>query len=167
MGNIQSSLRGRLRGAKGFTFVEVVATLLIIGIIAVAAISSGGISLGAAVVAESEALKNQLRFAQNRSMSTKDAWGISSSASQYRLFRYDPDSGATTNMTLPGLGTDVANLSADGFSVSSFTISFDDWGRPCSDATGTTAHTSNQTVTVSKSGESRTITITKNTGFIQ
>ncbi len=166
MKNKYFKIRTRLSDVKGLTMVEVLAVLVVIGVLAFVAVSKSGLSIDAAVTAESEALKNQLRFAQNRSMNTKDAWGITSASSSYRLFRYDPDNGTTTYVALPGSGANAENLGAKGLSVSAFTISFDNWGRPCSGATGATAHTSNQTAYVSKGGKSRTITITKNTGFI-
>lgn len=160
-------LKTRFKGADGATLAEILSVLVIVGVLAVVAVAKGGVSIDSSVVAESEALKGQLRFAQNRSMNTADAWGISSTGSSYRLFRYSPDDGNTTYVDMPGIGDDTVNLSAKGCSASSFTISFDGWGRPCSGTTGTSAYGSNQTITVSKGGESRSITITKNTGFIE
>ncbi len=149
---------------QGMTSIEVLAAIVILGILTAVLVSRSDLSVDVSVVAEAEALKSQLRFAQNRAMNSGDSWGVTCSGDTYRLFRYT--SGSRTYVTMPGVGANSMDLGAIGYSVGSFTVSYDDWGRPCSGDTGVTALGSNMSITVSKGSKSETITITKNTGFI-
>ena len=51
--------------------------------------------------------------------------------------------------------------------ISTGIVSFDDWGKPCTDTDAQIAQATDRTITVADGSGSRTITITKNTGFVQ
>ena len=160
--------RTRISGSqRGFTLFEAVVVLVLMGIVSVVIISRATLAVDSTVVAEAEALKSQLRYAQRRAMSTGDAWGINISGNSYSMFYND---GTLTTVAMPGYGETSRDLGTLGITLSGAPLdgnfSFDSWGRPCSGSTGTSALTSNRTLTVSKGSRSETITITKNTGFI-
>ncbi len=88
------------------------------------------------------------------------------SSNSYSLYKYGDASptrlpgGDGTTETLPG------GMSMTLNPVSNY-VSFDDWGKPCTDSGAQTAQSADRTLTVADSSGSRVITITKNTGFIQ
>ena len=147
----------------GFTLIEALAVLLVMGIMAVVLVSRADMSLNSTVVAEAEALKAQFRYAQSRAMTSGNPWGISIANNSYSMFYKD---GTRTTVTMPGEADSSRNLGALGITVTGAVVSFDSWGRPCTGDDGSAARTGNLVLTMSKGGASRTITITKNTGFI-
>lgn len=134
---------------RGFTLIEVIAVLLVMGVMAAMAVGrSSNSSSQADVLGATETVKNHLRFAQSTAMNSDLSWGINFSGSSYTLRDANNVSG-----TLPG---DIPQGMTFASSVNP--VMFDNrWGSP-----GTTTIT----VTVSKGGNSQTITITRNTGFI-
>ncbi|MBI9078073.1 MAG: GspH/FimT family pseudopilin [Desulfatibacillum sp.] len=152
-----------IRSRQGFTLIEAIVVLLIMGIVSAVIVSQASMSLDSTVVAEAEALKSQFRYAQRRAMTTGDSWGIQISGNSYTMFNYD---GTRTNVAMPGATDMTKSLGALGITVTGATVSFDSWGRPCSGETGVTALASNLSLTVTKGSKSKNITITKNTGFI-
>ena len=147
---------------RGFTLVEVLVVLLLLGTIGVviaSRVSSTGLY---SVKSEAAALKSHLRYAQTMAMSTNLIWGLSIGSKQYSLFR---DNNTSDTVILPGAESDPVVLPGNAPSLSSAgPIRFNGMGTPV-DAGGN-AIASNATITVSMDGESETITITKNTGFI-
>ena len=152
---------------QGFSILEIVAVLAIMGIIAAVAISRLA-DKSSELIAQTEVVKAHLRYAQSRGMNSDVIWGICSSGPAYWLFR----NGNTGNrMTLPGEDADTVNLSAIGISLEAFTLSFDSWGIPHTDAPASngqelSAGDPESELTLSAGSETSSITITPNTGFI-
>lgn len=123
--------------------------LLLMGILTAFVVGrSGSSSNQAAVAGAVEIVKNHLRYAQATAMNADLSWGLNFSGSTYTL----RDANNVTAI-LPG---DIPQ----GMTFASTTnpVMFENrWGSP-----GATTIT----VTVSKSGVSQTITVTRNTGFI-
>lgn len=136
--------------ASGFTLIEVIAVLLLIGILAAIAIGREANSGNQAdVYGATEVLKNHLRYAQSTAMNANVSWGLNFSGSSYTLQNTD---GSATAL-LPG---DIP--SGMSFAPSVNPVMFDNrWGSP---------GTATITITVAKGGFSQTVTVTKNTGFI-
>jgi MSHA pilin protein MshC len=138
----------------GFTLIEVISVLMIIGIISAVVISRAGSADVYRLVSETETLKVHLRYAQFRAMSDTVSWGIEFNGNSYKLLK---DEGDAPNH-LPHEDSITHDLQ-DGVSVSGSTVHFSScWGSPGD---------SDISITLSADGHSETVTITKNTGFIQ
>ena len=147
---------------RGFTLVELISALLIMGIVAAVVVSRVGTSNNE-VIAQIEVVKSHLRYAQSRAMNSELIWGIQFNSSNYWLFK----NGDTTNKaTFPGEDSDTVTLPS-GMSVGTEIVSFDSWSKPYTDAAGTSLQSGDRTIVFSPSLTNHNIIITKNTGFIK
>ena len=140
---------------QGFSLIEAIAVFLIMGIIAAVVISRYSSADLYQLVSEEGILKDHFRYAQFRAMSDQFAWGISLSGNSYTLQK----DVAIAPYSLPGEDSQV-HVFPSGVSISAgsgTTVLFDQWGSPGA---------VDQSITLSAGSDSRTITITKNTGFI-
>lgn len=152
----------------GFTLIETLAILLLIGVISVYAFSriTGNTTDH---ILQKDLLIQHLRHTQLRAMGDDTAWYIRFDATAptygYQLFR-DGDAAAKP---LPGEETDTVTL-ASGVSLTLAApalISFDTWGRPATDSDADTLQAGNRSVTFSQGAGSSTLTLTQNTGYIR
>ena len=136
---------------KGFTFIEILSVLVILGIIAAVA-ASRVMTMDKDVTAEIDRLRGNLRFAQYLAMSNNTVgYDVSITAGSYTL-RMDttpatvnfPDSGSPTHTFQGGIAVTSGDVD----------VPFDEWGSPGA----------NNIVITLTGGD--TITITRNTGFI-
>ncbi len=149
----------------GFTWLELIVVMVVIGFIS--AVTVGGLmTRDTELVSRTEVIKTHLRYAQSRSLNTNTVWYLQFSSNSYSLYKYGEDTpkrlpgGDSATVTLPGAMSMTLN-------PDSSYVSFDNLGKPCTDSGARTAQTADRTLTVTDSSGSRTITITKNTGFIQ
>jgi prepilin-type N-terminal cleavage/methylation domain-containing protein len=139
----------------GFTLIEVIAVLIILGIIGVVIISRTSSNVIYSVKSQADILKSHIRYAQTMAMNTGIIWGINITGGKtYALFR---DDDTTKTVLLPGVNSNPVVLESDDPSLSAGTVRFDEKGSPIDGGAS---------FTVSKAGETETITITPNTGFI-
>ncbi len=148
--------RGTVHGKRGFTMLEIIAVLLILGIIAAVVASRMANTAAYDLSSQVEVLKAHLRLAQSRAMGSGSPWGINFvTSTTYYLFE---GNGSTTPVQLPGEDNATVNLTTkkSGLTIGSAPqrITFDAYGSP-----GAT------TLTVTTNGGVN-ITVTKNTGFI-
>lgn len=159
---------------KGFTLIELITVLVIMGIVMAIALSRGTSTADADLRAKTEALKSHIRYVQMRSMNMTPSnsacnapFGITASSNPYYMFR---DCNTANQVTLPG--ADGPTVSLSGVTISAANapnniITFDEWGRPCTDLQGSTIAAANIVLTLSKaSATPQTITITRNTGYV-
>ena len=159
----------------GFTLIETIAVLVMIGIVSAVAIAgySGGSSNLYTVEA---ALKNHIRHAQSRSMFDDDVlWGVKISGNQYWMVQEGDD---TT--VYPAWGADAANIETnDGKADTSLlnvtissdtpTVYFNSMGVPFSGDTSVDANRLASAIKITltdASNNTQTITITPETGFV-
>jgi prepilin-type N-terminal cleavage/methylation domain-containing protein len=152
----------------GFTFIEIITVIFLIAIISAIMFSRLMFS-NTDLIAQTEVVKTQLRYAQMKSMNSDVIWGIKCDGSAYWLYR---NGDTNDKVLLPGEDSDTVNLADKGIdSMDNFTLSFDGRGIPHTDAATTdgqelTSSDPETLITLSSGGENRTITLTPNTGFI-
>jgi len=113
----------------GFTFLEVLAVLVILGIASAIAIAKGSSLDIYQVAPEAEVIKGHLRYAQTRAMDSSAVWGINFAGSTYTIF----NNIAGSNLLLPGANSATVTLPA-GMTITAGIVSFDTWGTPYTDA---------------------------------
>ncbi|MGD0281723.1 MAG: prepilin-type N-terminal cleavage/methylation domain-containing protein [Dissulfurispiraceae bacterium] len=140
---------------EGFTMIEVIAVLLIIGIIAAVAISKATSTATYSVTSEAEILKKDIRFAQIKSMGdvSPNTWGINIGSNSYTL-QYN---GATASINLPGENSPTHMFSGSVTAKPAAIITFDNWGSPGA---------ANSTITLTGGSQTAAVTVTENTGFV-
>ena len=155
----------------GFTLIEIIATLLLISIMAGIAVNkSGDISSGNHVIVELELFKNHLRYAQIKSMNSTptDIWQISIAVggASYTLQQYSATATAWQNKNLPNK-TSATHTFPNGITVTSGTtnVIFNNHGVPVT-TDRVTLLNSNLTVTIGDGTSSESLTVTKKTGFM-
>ena len=140
----------------GFTLIEVIVILLLIGLFSTVALSRYSSTNPAKLLKETDILKNHLYHARARSMGDDVQWDIKLSAGSYTLEK----DGVTAPVNLPGESSPVHNFS-DGVTVTTgagSTVYFDKWGSP---------GPADINIVLELGTESRNISISKNTGFIE
>ena len=148
-------MRTHIPRNRGFTLIEAIAVLVLMGILATVVISSYSSTEINALVAEEATLKSHLRFAQLRAMNDNASWGIALSPGAYTLQK----DAAPAPFALPGEDSVTHTLPA-GISITlgaGTTVTFDQWGSP---------GPANIAITLSCGTDARAIPIAANTGFI-
>jgi len=145
-----------LKKGDGFTMVEVICVLVLIGIITVVAVVRMLNTQEVDRTAQLEAIKGHLRVAQARAMSTGEPYGINfNSTTSYFLFR---NSAPSTALLLPGENNTTVILSGKKSSLvissAPLVVTYDAYGSP-----------GNSNVNINTNGGN--FRITKNTGFIE
>ncbi|PKN35891.1 MAG: hypothetical protein CVU61_01805 [Deltaproteobacteria bacterium HGW-Deltaproteobacteria-19] len=158
----------KCKRVKGFTLIEVISTLVLIGILTVIAVSRITSTDEMNQKAMAEAIKSHIRYAQMRAMNADadtsaiatcaSSFGISMSGNSYFMFR---DCDKTKKVVFPGAEDDFVSLNNMTLSAAS-DITFDKWGRPCSDLYGLTPSANDINLTLG----TEPIKITKNTGYV-
>ncbi len=156
----------------GFTLIEVIAILFIIGILAAVAVSRFADMQSIRSVAAADTLKNRIRFVQSQAMKNSSCgdgddvkgekcWGITCDQnSTYWFFAESDPEDADNQFTFPG-EKDV-KIAVSDVTITPFKILFDVYGIPYS-AFPDTPLVSPLQITVG----SETMTMTPETGFIQ
>ena len=148
---------------SGFTWVELIVVMTIMGIIS-AIVVNRFMTDDTELVAQTEVIKAHLRYAQLRSMNTDTVWYIKFTANTYELYK----NGDAVAKLFPGGDSPTISLPT-GASVNygaSDVVAFNGWGKPCIDSAGQVLQAADRTLTITQGAENRSITITKNTGFI-
>jgi len=159
-----------VRRQSGFTMIEMVVVLLLMGIIAATVLGRAITTSDLDLNSETDKIRNHLRYAQAEAMKRSNTvWGIKSAGNEYWLFRDTNPDNAANEVRLPGVAYSGAsnriNEADIKVTVSDFTIFFDRIGKPYSPNAASALI--NQLSIEVKAGESRYITITPETGFIR
>jgi MSHA pilin protein MshC len=150
----------------GFTMIEVIAALIILGIVAAIAAVRMSDRSSYDLVSQLEVVKGHLRYAQTRAMNSNTVvWGINfTDSTHYYLFQ---GTGSTTPVLLPGEDNAAIDLAAknSGLTITNapIRVTFNEFGSPCA-ASGTPP--APLTADVAITTNHAAITVTKNTGFV-
>jgi prepilin-type N-terminal cleavage/methylation domain-containing protein len=161
----------------GVTLIEMMAVLLILGIVSVVALSRVGRIDDMELATKVNTVRNHIRYTQIMAMKRNDmTWGIKCDGTDYWVFKTaspevasEPD--VENNMVvLPGYEQDTVDPMDEKKiampSMSAFTLYFDKYGIPYKYDTGTSdivPRTSNQTIQIG----SKTLTVIEQTGFVE
>lgn len=110
-------------GEKGFTLVEMIAVLVLLGVVSALLVFRSS-SDQTDVSASADKLKVHLRYAQMRAMNSDVTWGIQFNGGSYSLIR--DMTGTPVTERLPG----EINSSVSLPSAVTGSVQFDTWGRP-------------------------------------
>ena len=158
------------RNNRGFTLIEVIAVLIILGILAVVVISRSN-NMDASLYSEAEVIKTHLRYAQtqamNKTTTTNLFWGITCDGASYWLFEGNAVATATVRV-LPDNAADATtkkvSLTAKKVGLSGFSVFFDSRGVPYG-PTSSVALTTDDELSI-KVSSTISIKITPLTGYI-
>jgi prepilin-type N-terminal cleavage/methylation domain-containing protein len=141
---------------RGFTLIEVIAVLIILGIIAAVAVSRVGSNQND-LIPQADIVKTHLRFAQLKALAddstSTSTWGIAFSGSSYTL----QNNGAPASINLPGASDGTIHRFPPGVTAAGTTVTFDSWGNPGAEIT----------ITLSQGGVSKAFKVNNITGYIQ
>lgn len=155
--------------SAGFTLIELVMVIILIGIIAVyAAPRFGALSSYNLTQATSE-LVEAIRYAQEASMARIDRsyQVVTGGADNYRVSEHDGSAASDIASPLTGSTPFTANAAEwSGIGVTALNLSFDTRGYPCATVSPCSSHmTTALSYTLMAGGETRTITVEAITGF--
>jgi type II secretory pathway pseudopilin PulG len=114
----------RGRRASGFTMLEAVAALIIIGVLTAFAIPRMASSAESQRRAELDDLIAAIRLVQTQSMNTVSPWSIQINSNSFVTAR------SGTNTALPGRSSATVNFSKLAVTAGVAAIAFDAWGNP-------------------------------------
>ncbi|MBN1363938.1 MAG: prepilin-type N-terminal cleavage/methylation domain-containing protein [Syntrophaceae bacterium] len=148
----------KLNGQNGFTMLEIICTLIIIGIVSAVVFARMTSTRDYDLDSQVEVVKNHLRLAQSRALSSGSPWGINfNSTTTYYLFK---GTGSTTPEPIINEKSSTVDLTAKKSALTitppaatGGRVTFDSFGSP--GAANITVGTN--------AGD---IIVTKNTGFI-
>lgn len=160
---------------RGFTIIEIISVLIITGVLATVVVQHV-MDVNTDLVATTEVIKNQLRYAQSRAMNSDAFWYITFEPDGSGGYKYSlNETGSAENPKyLPGEGSGYVTLPSKmslqygGSDITSpIYITFSsERGKPYTDAAGTAYQVGSRTISVVGAGISRPVTVTENTGFI-
>ncbi len=138
----------------GFTMIEIIAVLVIIGILSAVA-APKLMDTGADAVSARDTIVSHIRYAQILSMKSDTGCGIRFNSSQYWVFR---NNSPGDQVVFPG-GDSLFTIPSD-LGTASEIIYFDSWGRP---HTSSGLDADRATSAIGSLG----LTMTTDTGFVQ
>ncbi|UCF90621.1 MAG: type II secretion system protein [Desulfobacterales bacterium] len=165
----------RRHNARGLTLLEIVVVFLLISIISAVVLGRSINTQEIDLASQYDKVRNHIRYAQSMAMKRPDkiVWGISCRTgppNEYWLFYGTDPTDQNNQEALPGEAQIRIALADNNVSMGAFTVYFDQYGRPYdsyTDENDNNALTSPMTIILSAGGDSRSLSITPETGYIQ
>lgn len=146
----------------GFTLIEMITVLVVLAIIS-ALITTRGSTMNTDLSARLSEVRSQLRFLQLRAMKNATPVGLQCDGTSY-FARYVANS---NTIPLPGETGATVSLAGKSMTMSSFFFSFDANGVPYTGTTPTKiTSATNSTISITAGGQTGTLTVTPETGFV-
>lgn len=152
---------------RGFTLVELIITILLIGIFSAVMVINISAKIGHSVTTQADQLRRDLSHIQLLAISRSSRLRLLVNSGGYTVVACATSACSTTNaLTDPATGENFSVTLTDGvtLSPSGSTLDFDSMGRPQS---GGSLMATNRTYTLSGSGRSVWVTVLPVTGFAQ
>jgi prepilin-type N-terminal cleavage/methylation domain-containing protein len=165
-----------VRRNSGFTILEIIVVLLLLTILAATVLGRSALPEKLDLSSATEKLRLQLRYAQAQAMKRPDpyVYGIKSLDNVYWFFKDNIPDDSAKQLRIPGADYTASDnkvrANTIGVTISGFTVFFDRLGKPFTDYTNPTTNiplAGTMTITISGSGDTRSITITPETGLVQ
>ena len=169
------------RNQHGFTLIEITAVLVLMAIISAYVIGRSVNTQQIDLADQTDRIRNHIRYAHSMAMKRSDRiWGIKcdTGIDQYWLFSVQTpvaamaEDQAANRITFPGQTNDTISLADLGIDdMTGFTLFFDRIGRPYTAYTDENTNfplvDPGQTITITAGGQTRTVTVTPETGLAQ
>jgi prepilin-type N-terminal cleavage/methylation domain-containing protein len=126
---------------RGFTLVEIIAVLVVLGILGAVVINRAMSTTTTTRTAQESVIKNHLRYSQALAVKQGMIWGVKCDGTDYWLFRTIAPDTISNQIALPGEENVKITLANRKISMSAFTLFFDAIGRPYTDYTDATTNT--------------------------
>lgn len=149
--------------SDGFTLIELITVLLIIGILSAVIVSRSG-TLNTDLAARSSELRSQLRYLQLMAMKNSTTYlALKSDGGSYWAYN---SANSSKRIPLPGESSSTVSLADKGItSLNAFTISFDAYGIPYTGEPQVKL-ANNATITLTIGGQNATLIVVPETGFV-
>ncbi len=121
--------------------VELIAILIIVGIVAAVVITRVIGTSEMNMTAQTGVIKTHIRYAQSMAMKRGAIWGIKCDSTDYWLFRTNAPDTPANQVALPEESSEKITLADKKITMTAFTVFFDATGRPYTAYTDETANT--------------------------
>lgn len=149
---------------RGFTLIEVMAVLILLGLLALGVMSILP-SSNAALTTEADRLRSQLRYVQLRAQADVYQWRVVfTDATTYQIGPVVIPGSGYSPRVVPGTGETHGTLTGGVTTTAGTVVRFDSWGRPMNDSGN--ALLTHQVITLRDGERSESITIMAGTGLI-
>ena len=153
------------RNKDGFTLIEIVATLVIMSIVAAGVLYKAMNTDQIDLMAQVAKIRNQVRYAQSMAMKRSEVWGIVCYGGMCKLFKDIP----SNTVRMPGEKADTISWADMGVSMNPWGVFFSKLGVPHKSYPPSMPVTLDNKLEITISGDSgsMTLSITPETGLIQ
>lgn len=121
-----------VRRERGFTLIELILTISVLGFLAVAALPTDQDTVPVALEAASRKVKSDIRYAQNLATTTGDPHGFrATGATTYEIYNVTTGAIVSSPLTNQPMQENLStNYEATAFGAQNYQIEFDRFGQP-------------------------------------